>query len=99
MAREVDAGVVDDVVDFAVTESGAGGLGKVPDGSEGGGIAFKDGSLLVGERFQGGVVLGSVSDESEDGVLGGLGELADEFEADAAVGTGDDVGGHFEDSS
>ena len=95
LGREVDAGVVDDVVDLGVAESGAGRLGKLADGGQVGGVAFKNVSLVVGEGLESRVVLGEVADESEDGVVWGLGELADKLEADAAVGAGDDVGRHF----
>lgn len=46
----------------------------------------------LGEGFDAGGF--GVADEGEDGVGGGLGELADEFAADAFGGAGDCVGRH-----
>lgn len=58
------------------------------------GVGLDDVDVCVGfsEGFDAGGF--GVADEGEDGVGGGLGELADEFAADAFGGAGDCVGRH-----
>ena len=67
------------------------------DGGKGRGVAFEDVDCAFGLRLEGFEVrkVGREGTRAgDDGVVGGGGELADEFEAEAAVSAGDYVGGH-----
>ena len=82
----VDAGVVDQEVDFGAIERFACFGDELPDGVLRAGVAGEDVGGGGGDGFEIGQVGGRGADAGEDGVGVRLGELADKFEAEAAVG-------------
>jgi len=87
----VCGGVVEEVVEFRIGTKGFGDLGlEARDGGEGGGVAFEDvdGGVGFGHCLE--VVVcagGEGAGAGEDGVGLVGGDLADELEAEAAVGS------------
>ena len=81
MVRDgVDARVVEQEIDFhAGAEGGREVLGERGDGGAGAGVAHEDVCFFRSGGLQVCGVGGGGADAGDDGVGGGLGELADEF--------------------